>query len=211
MDDENQKSNVNMRCPDYIKQVIWTWDFLQGNLSASVIVWKITWVYLFFWQMGFQLSCKSQRYWYDPQLKPHPYKAISSVQFSSVTQSSPTLWDPMNRSTPGLPVHHQLPEFTQTQCPSSRWCHPAISSSVVPFPSCPQSLPTSECFPMSQLFARGGQSIGVSASTSALPMNTQDWFPLGWTGWISLQSKGLSRVFSKHCAKPFIGIISFNL
>jgi len=79
---------------------------------------------------------------------------------------------------------------------SSQWCHPAISSSVIPFPSCPQSLPESESFPMSQLFARGGQSIAVSASVSVLPTNTQDWSPLGWTGWISLQSKGLSRVFS---------------
>ena len=184
----------------------------------------------------------------------------------------------MNRSMPGLPVHHQLPEFTQTHvhwvsdaiqpshllsspsppapnlsqhqglfkwvssshhrgqsigasvqfshsvvsdfsrphesqhtrppCPSptprvhpnscalSQWCHPAISSSVVPFPSCPQSLPASESFTMSQLFAWGGQSTGVSASASVLPMNTQDWSPLGWTGWISFQSKGLSRVFS---------------
>ena len=80
--------------------------------------------------------------------------------------------------------------------PSSRWCHPAISSSVVAFSSCPQSFPASGSFPMSQLFSSGGQSIGVSASTSVLPMNTQDWSPLGWTGWISSQSKGLSRVFS---------------
>ena len=120
--------------------------------------------------------------------------ALSSVQFSSVAQSCPTLCDLMNCSTPGLPVHHQLPEFTQT-CPLSQWCHPAISSSVVPF-SCPQSLPTSGSFPMSQLFAWGGQSTGVSASASDLPMTTQDLSPLGWTGWISLQSKGLSRVFS---------------
>ena len=76
------------------------------------------------------------------------------------------------------------------------WCHPAISSSAVPFSSCPQSLPASESFPMSQLFAWGGQSTGVSASASVLPMNTQDRSPLGWTGWIFLQSKGLSRVFS---------------
>ena len=80
--------------------------------------------------------------------------------------------------------------------PSSRWCHPVISFSVVPFSSCPQSLPASGSFPMSQLFTSGGQSTGVSASTSVLPMNIQDWSPLGWTGWISLQSKGLSRVFS---------------
>ena len=81
-------------------------------------------------------------------------------------------------------------------CPSSWWCHPVISSSVVPFSSCPQSFPASGSFPMSQLFSWGGQSTGVSASASVLPMNTQDWFPLGWTGSISLQSKGLSRVFS---------------
>ena len=81
-------------------------------------------------------------------------------------------------------------------CPLSRWCHPTISSSVVPFFSCPQSFPVSGSFQMSQLFAWGGQSMGVSASTSVLPMNIQVWFPLGMTGWISLQSKGLSRVFS---------------
>ena len=119
-----------------------------------------------------------------------------SHQFSSVAQSCLTLCDSMNRSTPGLPVHHQLPEFTQTHIHRVRECHPAISSSVVPFSSCPQSLPASESFPMSQFFAWGGQSIGVSASASVLPMNTHDWSPLGWTGWISLQSKGLSRVFS---------------
>ena len=113
-----------------------------------------------------------------------------SVQFSSVAQSCPTLCDPMNRSTPGLPVYDQLPEFTQTRA------HPAISSSVIPFSSCPQSLPASGSFPMSQFFTSGGQSIRVSASASVLPMNTQDWSPLGWTGWISLQSKGPSRVFS---------------
>ena len=81
-------------------------------------------------------------------------------------------------------------------CPSSQWCHPAISSSVVPFSSCLQSFPASESFLMSQLFTSGGQNTGVSASTSVLPMNTQDWSPLGWTGWIFLQSKGLSRVSS---------------
>ena len=99
----------------------------------------------------------------------------------------------MNRSTPGLPVHHQLLKSTQTHV---HWVGDAILSSVVPFSSCPQSLPASGSFQMSQLFASGGQSIGVAASTSVLPMNTQDWSPLGWTGWISWQSKGLSRVFS---------------
>ena len=114
--------------------------------------------------------------------------------FSSVAPSCPTLCDPMNRSTPGLPVHHQLPEFTQTRV--HQWCHPVISSSVVSFSSCPQYLPASKSFPMSHLFAWGSQSTGVSALASVLPKNTQDWSPLKWTGWISLQSKGPSRVFS---------------
>ena len=120
---------------------------------------------------------------------------LLQVQFSSVAHLCPTLCNPMNWSTPGLPVQHQLLEFTQTHVHRVS-DHSAISSSFVPFSSCPQSLPASGSFPMSQLFAWGGQSIGVSASTSVLPKNTQDWSPLEWTGWISLQSKGLSRVFS---------------
>ena len=95
------------------------------------------------------------------------------------------------------PCPSPTPRVYLNSCPSSRWCHPAISSSVVPFFSCPQSFPASGDFPMSQLFTWGSQSIGVSALASVLPMNTQDWSPLGWTGWISLQSNGLSRVFSK--------------
>ena len=118
-----------------------------------------------------------------------------TTMFSSVAQSCPTLCDPMNRSMPGLPVHHHLPEFTHTH-PSNQWCHPAISSSVIPFSFCPQSLPASESFPMSQLFAWGGQSTGVSALASFLPKKSQDWSPSEWTDWISLQSKGHSRVFS---------------
>ena len=94
------------------------------------------------------------------------------------------------------PCPSPTPRVYSNSCPSSQWCHPAISSSVIPFSSCPQSLPASESFPMSQLFAWGGQSIGVSALASILPKNTQDWSPLEWTGWISLESKGLSRVFS---------------
>ena len=95
-----------------------------------------------------------------------------------------------------LPCPSPTPRVYSKPCPLSWWCPPTISSSVVPFSSCPQSFPASGSFQMSQLFASGGQSIGVSASTSVLPMNTQDWSPLGWTGWISLQSKVLSRVFS---------------
>ena len=123
---------------------------------------------------------------------------FNSVQFSSVAQSCPTLCDPMNHSTPGLPVHHQLLEFAQTHAHRVSDAIQPSHLSVVPFSSCPQSLPASGSFPMSQLFAWSGQSIGVSASTSVPPMNTQYWSPLGWTGWISLQCKGLSRVFSKH-------------
>ena len=99
------------------------------------------------------------------------------------------------------PCSSPTPGVHSNSCPSSWWCHPAISSSVVPFSYCPQSFPASESFPMSQLFAWGGQSIGVSALASVLPMNTQDCSPLGWTGWISLQSKGLSRVFSNTTAQ----------
>ena len=92
------------------------------------------------------------------------------------------------------PCPSPTPRVHLNPCPLSRWCHPSISSSVVPFSSCPQSFPASGSFQMSQLFASGSQSIGVSASTSVLPVNTQDWSPLGWTGWISLQSKGLGLV-----------------
>ena len=109
---------------------------------------------------------------------------LIGYQFSSVIQSCLTLCDPMDCSMPGLSVHHQLPE------------HPTILFSVIPFPSCLQSFPASGFFPLGQSFVSGGQSIVVSASTLVLPMNAQDWSPLGWTGWISLQSKGLSRVFS---------------
>ena len=112
----------------------------------------------------------------------------------SVTQLCPTLCNPTDCSTPGFPVLHYLLEFAQT--PLSRWCHPSVSSSVIHFSSCPQSFPASGSFPMSQFFASGGQSIGVAASASVLPMNIQDWLHLGWTGRISLQSKRLSRVFA---------------
>ena len=118
-----------------------------------------------------------------------------SVWFSSVTQLDLTLCHPMDCSTPSFPVHHNSWSLLKLSL-SSWWCHPTISSSVVPFSSHLQSFPASGFFPMSQFFASGGQSIGVSASASVLPMNIQDWCPLGWTGWISLQSKGLSRVFS---------------
>ena len=95
-----------------------------------------------------------------------------------------------------LPCPSSTSRARSNSCPSCQWCHPTISSSVIPFSSCLQSFPVSGSFPMNQFFASVGQSIGVSASASVLPMNIQDWFPLGWTGWISFQSKGLSSVFS---------------
>ena len=119
---------------------------------------------------------------------------FSSVQFSCSVVSD-SLW-PHELQHARPPCPSPTPGVHPNPCPSSWWCHPAISSSVVPFSSFPQSLSESESFPMSQLFTWGGRSTGVSASASILPMNTQDWSPLGWTGWIFLQSKGLSRVFS---------------
>ena len=115
------------------------------------------------------------------------------LQFSCSVVSN-SLW-PHEPQHVRPPCPSPTPRAHPNPCPSSQWCHPTISSSVVPFSSCPQSFPASGTFQMSQLLASGGQSIGVSPLTSVLPMSTLDWSPLGWTGWISLQSKGLSRVF----------------
>ena len=123
----------------------------------------------------------------------HSVVHITSVQFScSVTSKS---LRPHGLQHARLSCPSPTPRACSNSCPSSRWGHPTISSSVVPFSSCPQSFPASGSFPVSQFFSSGGQSIGLSASASVLPMNIQDWFPWGWTGWIFLQSKGLSRVF----------------
>ena len=123
----------------------------------------------------------------------------SSVQFSSVQFSCSVM---SNSLWPHEPQHARPPCPSPTAgvypnpCPLSQWCHSTTSSPIIPFFSCAQSFPASGSFPMNQFFASGGQSIGASASASVLPMNTQDWFTLGWTSWISLQSKALSRVFS---------------
>ena len=133
----------------------------------------------------------------------HLQECLSSVQFSSVAQLCPTLCNPMNCSTPGLPVQHQLPEFTQTHVHRvGDAIHPShpLSSPLPPAPNPSQH----QTFPMSQLFAWGGQSIGVSALASVLPMDTQDWFPLEWTGWISLQSKGLKSLLQHHSSKASV-------
>ena len=119
---------------------------------------------------------------------------VSSVQFSRSVVSVSLWLHELQHARPPCPS--PAPGACSNSCPSSQWCHPAISSSTVPFSSCLQYFPASGSFPMSQFFASEGQRIGASASASVLPANIQDWFPLGWTGWISLQSKGLSRIFS---------------
>ena len=128
------------------------------------------------------------RVWYRANISKE------GVQFSCSVVSDSLRLQGLQHSRPPCPS--PTPRVHPNLCPLSQWCHPTISSSVIPFSSCPQSFPASGSFLMSQLFTSGGQSIGVSASTSVLPVNTQDWSPPGWTGWISLQSKGLSRVFS---------------
>ena len=142
------------------------------------------------------------------QIDKRPDKEFSSVQSLSHVRLFAT---PMDYSMPGFPVQHQLQELTQTHVHGvGDTIHPTMSSSVISFSSCPQSFPASGPFPMSQFFTSGGQSIGVLASTSVLPMNTQDWFPLGWTGWISLQSKGLSKVFSNSIVATAVSSVQFS-
>ena len=126
---------------------------------------------------------------------------ITSVQFSRSVLSESIWSHESQHSRPPCPS--PTPGVYSNSCPLSQWCHPAISSSVVPFSSCPQPLPASGSFPMSQLFTWDGQSTGVSASALVLTMNTQDWSPLGWTGWISLQSQGLSRVLSNTTVEKY--------
>ena len=150
---------------------MWAHAMLRMDGSKAIRVWTVWDRELFILQDSSLFSSVQSLSWSD-SLRPH---------------ESQHARPPCPSPTPGV---------YPNSCPSSRWCHPAISSSVIPFSSCPQPLRASGSFPMSQLFASDGQSTGVSASTSVLPMNTQDWFPLEWTDWISLQSKGLSRVFS---------------
>ena len=137
------------------------------------------------------------------KIKPETIKkmSISSVQFSRSVVSDSLRPHESQHARPPCPS--PTLRVYSNSCPSSQWCHPVISSSVVPFSSCPQSLPALESFPMSQLFAWGGQSTEVSALASFLPKNTQDWSPLEWTGWIYLQSKGLSRVFSNTTVQKY--------
>ena len=154
--------------------------FLKCNKAIFHNLWGV-----------YMCACSPRIHMYTLVLSCHQF---SSVQFSRSVVSD-SLW-PHESQHARPPCPSPTPGVHPNSCPSSQWCHPATSSSVVPFSSCLQSLPASGSFPMSQLFILGGQSTGVSASASILPMNTQDWSPLGWTGWISLQSKGLQRVFS---------------
>ena len=159
-------------------------------LSESVLTFEVVFyspIASFLSSLWFLLFSEFSSSWFGP-MRFCPW---------SVTKSCPTLCHPMDCSRPGFPVYHQLPELTQTHVPLSRWCHPP----VVCFSSCLQSFPASGSFKMSQFFTSGGHSIGVSVSTSVLPMNIPDWFLLGWTGWISLLSKGLSRVFNTTVQK----------
>ena len=126
--------------------------------------------------------------WWNFNMDCMPDQFSHSVMSDSLAPHEPQHTRP--------PCPSPTPRFHPNSCPLSQWCHPTLPSSVVPFSSCLQSFPASGSFQMSQFFTPGGQSIGVSASTSVLPMNTQDWSPLGWTSWISVQSKELSRVFS---------------
>ena len=150
-------------------------------MKRNIMHWKHS---LFLWDGYFQSFC--QKAWFLDSTQV----SFSSVQSLSRVRLSVTPWIAARQASLSITNSHS------NSRPSSQWCHRAISSSVVPFSSCPQSLPASESFPMSQLFTWGGQRTGVSALASVLPKNTQDWSPLGWTGWISLQSRELSRVFS---------------
>ena len=134
-------------------------------------------------------------FYISANLKSEYMLQSTSVQFTSVSQSCPTLW-PHGLQHARPPCPSPAPGVYSNSCPLSWWCHPAISSSVIPFFFRLQSFPASGFFPINKFFTSDGQSIGVAASASVLPMNIQDWSPLGWTGWISLQSRGLSRVFS---------------
>ena len=172
-------SRIGLKCPS----VLWSYRPLSSPVVRS-----------------YSIPSKSKQEIPSPSTHLHPsVKQPLAIKKCSVHFSRSVI---SNSLRPHEPKHARPPYPSPTArvypnpCPLSRWCHPTISSNVIPFSSCPQSFPASGSFQMSLVFASGGQSNGVSAPTSVLPMNTQDWSPLGWTGWISLQPKGLSRVFS---------------
>ena len=160
------------------------------NMFCFFFLSYATWFWFFFLRKRFKLL------WAE-SIQISQSRNFLDVQFSCSVMSDSLQPHGLQHVRPPCPS--TTPGVYSNSCPLNRWCHPVISSSAVPFSSCLQSFPASQSFPMSQFFASGGQSIGVSASASVLPMNIHDWFPLGWTGWVSLQFKGLSRVFSnKH-------------
>ena len=191
-------------CPLLLLPSIFPSTSIFSNESVLCTRWPKYWLGLRFrlWLFSKLTGC----WWnlvsctyrvYGSLLLQHHWEKVSElreslVQFISVTQSCPTFYDPLDCSTPGFPIHHQLTELAQT--------HVLRVSDAFP---CLQFFPASRSFPIGQFFASGGQSIGVSASASVLPMSIQDWFPLGWTGCISLQSKRLSGVFSNTIAQKY--------
>jgi len=180
--------------PERLKTLIWEDNCTPIFLGTQFTIPK-TWK---------QIKCPSTDDWLKKMMYTHTHHKHTkwSIQFSSVSQWYPTLCDPVDCSTPGFPVHHQIPELAQTHvhqvCDAIQPSDPLSSPSPPAFNLSLQSffLFQSGSFQISQLFRSGSQSIGVSVSASVLPVNIQDWFPLGWTGWISCQSKGFSRVFS---------------
>ena len=178
------KKQGNRRQPRQLLSQSWTnqffhtvfWFLLLDPMQVSQETGKMVW-YSHFFKSLTQFVMMHTVKGFDVVNVTGVDVFLEFPQFSSVAQSRMAPCDPMNRSTSGLPVHHRSWILNW-------WCHPVISYSVIPFSSCPQSLPASKSFQMTQLFTSGSQSIGVSASTSVLPMNTQDWSPLGWTGWI---------------------------
>ena len=151
--------------------------------------------------ISFSVVPFSSRFRSFPASGSFPVSQFFLVQFSHSVVSDSLRPHESQHARPPCPS--PTPGVYSNSCPSSLWCHPAISSSVIPFFSCLQSFPASESFPMSHFITSGGQCIGVSASTSVLPVSIQDWFPLGSTGWISLQSKGLTRVFSNITVQKY--------
>ena len=180
-------------------EVLQSISTLYWNLALSLQISSISWKSI---QFSKQSHCVSRKEMVVPRMggrKQQQKRGLHAVQSNSVQFSHSVMSDslqPHESQHARPPCPSPTPGIYSNSCPLSQWCHTAISSSVIPFSSFPQSLPASGSFPMSQLFTWGGQSNGVSVSASVLSMNTQDWAPLGWTGWISLQSKGLSRVFS---------------
>ena len=164
----------------------WNLSILKTNITAEIpLLFKVIYFLMVYLHSEICILFHKMLWLHLP---------LSSVQFSHSVVSDSLRPHGLQHARPPCPS--PTPGVYSNSRPLSRWCHPAIASSVVPFSSCPQSFSASGSFPMSQLLASGGQSTGVSASASVPPMNTQDWSPFVWTGWISLQSKGLSRVFS---------------